>query len=257
MKIFRPFKNALLLAAASALLFAAPKAQARTYTNEKLSYQIVYHWGMIWKHAGNATLSIKRNGADYNAELVCWTRSWADKIYPLRDTLRVKMNKDFTPVVYEKATHEKGKYAYDVVRFTQNNGTTTGNCSRVRPKKATQNITLSTTGKAYDMLSVFYMLRDLDFTKMTKNQTVKTVVFSGKKKENLTLTYKGVETIKMRDGTKREAHRIGFKFTQDGGKKSSDNLDAWLSTGPSCIPLMLEGKLPIGEVKCYYGPTSD
>ena len=257
MKNFRLFKNALLTTAAFALLIAAPKAQARTYTSEKLSYQIVYHWGMIWKHAGNATLSIKRNGADYKAELVCWTRSWADKIYPLRDTLRVSMNKDFTPIKYEKATHEKGKYAYDVVKFTKSGGSTQGSCARVRPKKETQYVNLTTPGNAYDMLSVFYMLRDLDFAKMTKNQTVKTVVFSGKKKENLSLTYKGIETIKMRDGTKHEAYRIGFRFTQDGGKKSSDNLDAWLSTGPSCIPLMLVGKLPIGEVKCYYGAPAN
>ena len=56
----------------------------------------------------------------------------------------------------------------------------------------------------------------------------------------------------MRDGSKRKAHKIQFRFTQEGGKKSSDNISVWLSTEESRIPLLLVGKLPVGEVKCYY-----
>ena len=56
----------------------------------------------------------------------------------------------------------------------------------------------------------------------------------------------------MRDGSKRKAHCITFRFTQKGGKQSSDNLTAWMSTEADRIPLLLVGKLPVGEVKCYY-----
>ena len=101
------------------------------------------------------------------------------------------------------------------------------------------------------MVSVFYMLRNLDYNELSRNKNYTTVIFSGKEKEYLTINYKGVETIKMRDGTKRQAHRISFKFTQEGGKKSSDNLTAWMATDDSRIPLLLVGKLPVGEVKCY------
>jgi hypothetical protein len=56
----------------------------------------------------------------------------------------------------------------------------------------------------------------------------------------------------MRDGSKRQAHCITFRFTQKGGKKSSDNISVWMATDDSRIPLLLVGKLPVGEVKCYY-----
>ena len=102
------------------------------------------------------------------------------------------------------------------------------------------------------MVSVFYMLRNLDYDQLSTTKPVSTVIFSGKQKEYLTITYKGKETIKMRDGTKRESYHIKFRFTQEGGKKSSDNLDAWMSTDANRIPLLLVGKLPVGEVKCYY-----
>ena len=26
------------------------------FTDESLDYQIVYHWGVLWKHAANATI---------------------------------------------------------------------------------------------------------------------------------------------------------------------------------------------------------
>ena len=41
-------------------LVIAPVASALTLTNESLNYQIVYHWGVLWKHAGDATLSISK-----------------------------------------------------------------------------------------------------------------------------------------------------------------------------------------------------
>lgn len=226
-------------------------AVARDFTNETLNYEIVYHWGMIWKHAGDATLSIRKTKTGYSSQLTGKTRSWADKVYPVRDTLKCTMNNDLKPLVYEKLTHEKDYYARDVVKFSYNYSHTNAHCTRYR-KSGTTSIDLSAKSQAYDMLSVFYMLRNLDYDELSKNKNYTTVIFSGKEKEYLTINYKGVETIKMRDGTKRKAHSITFRFTQKGGKQSSDDLTAWMSTDESRIPLLLVGKLPVGEVKCYY-----
>ena len=223
----------------------------REFGNETLNYEIVYHWGMIWKHAGDATLSLRKTSSGYNAQLTGKTRSWADKVYPVRDTLKCTMDANLRPLRYEKLTHEKDYYARDVVKFSYNFSHTSAHCTRYR-KSGTTSIDLSAKAQAYDMLSVFYMLRNLDFNELSRNKNYTTIIFSVKEKEYLTINYQGIETIKMRDGSKRQAHRITFKFTQEGGKKSSDNLTAWMSTQDDRIPLLLVGKLPVGEVKCYY-----
>ena len=224
---------------------------ARTYTSETLNYQIVYQWGMVWKHAGDATLSIKRSGDGYKAMLTGKTRSWADKVYPVRDTLKCTMKSDMAPLRYEKLTHEKSYYARDVLDFKYNYSHTSATAKRYR-KSGNTTVQLDAKCQAYDMLSVFYMLRNLNFDQMAKNKAITTVIFSGKEKEYLTIRYRGVENVKLRDGSKRQAYRVTFKFTQEGGKKSSDDLDAWMATDESRIPLLLVGKLPVGEVKCYY-----
>ena len=228
------------------------QATARDFSNETLNYEIVYHWGMIWKHAADATLSIRKTkDGGYYSQLTGKTRSWADKVYPVRDTLRCTMDAKLRPLRYEKATHEKDYYARDVINFSYNYSHTNAHCTRYR-KKGTTSIDLSAKAQAYDMVSVFYMLRNLDYDELSRNKNYTTVIFSGKQKEYLTINYKGVESIKMRDGKKRQAHCINFRFTQQGGKESSDNITVWMATDESRIPLLLVGKLPVGEVKCYY-----
>lgn len=249
----RRFAAAMALVAVAAL--CAPRLHAINFSNETLNYQIVYHWGIIWKHAANASLSISRTGNGYNAVLVGRTRSWADKVYPVRDTLKCSMAADLTPRTYQKLTHEKNYYARDEVKFTYSNGSTHGTCSRYRPGKATQRTQVVARGRAYDMLSVFYMLRNLNFGSMAEGKTFRTAIFSGKEKENLTITYRGVTTVKMRNGSQPKVYHVTFTFTQDGGTKSSDGIDAYLSIDARRIPLMLVGKLPVGEVKVYYAGT--
>ena len=234
------------------MCLTAAIGEARTYTSETLNYDIVYEWGMVWKHAADASLSIKKTSSGYFAQVVGKTRSWADKVYPVRDTLKCTMNAKMQPLKYEKLTHEKSYYARDVVQFSYNYSHTNATGTRYRKGKPNQTINLSAKCQAYDMVSVFYMLRNLDFNELSKSKSYTTVIFSGKEKEYLTLRYKGVENVKMRSGNKRQGYRISFKFTQEGGKKSSDDIDVWLSTDEARIPLVIVGKLPIGQVKCYY-----
>ena len=227
-------------------------AVAADYTNETLHYDVVYQWGFIWKHAADAKLAIRKTSTGYFSLLTGRTRSWAEKIYPTRDTLKCSMNDKMQPLLYENIVHEKTYYARDVVKFQYNYSHTSAHCTRYRKDKEPETVDLSAACQAYDMVSVFYMLRGLNFDTMTKNKPVTTIIFSGKQKEQLTIRYLGVEKVKLRDGSKHQAHRITFKFTRDNGKKSSDDIDAWLSTDAQRIPLLLVGKLPIGEIKCYY-----
>ena len=237
------------------VLLGVGSVTARPYGTETLNYEIVYQWGMIWKHAANATLSITPSGAGYKAMLVGYTRSWADKIYPVRDTLVCTMDKDLHPLKYEKFTHEKDYYAIDEVVYSYGLGRTNAKCTRHRPNRPDiedVNIELSARAQAYDMVSVFYMLREIDYNAKKAGDIISTIIFSGKQKEYLTLTYRGVEKVKLRDKSTRMAHKISFRFTQEGGKKSSENIDVWLSNDSNLVPLLLLGRMPVGEIKCYY-----
>ena len=228
---------------------------AASFQNENLKYVISYKWGLIHKDAGEATLSLKRNGNNYNIMLTAKTKPWADKIYQVRDTLKGTLRvSDLKPLSYAKITHEKGEYKRDEIKYTITGNTTTGKATRYRYNKGVPSVTQNTfsaTGPVYDMLSVFYYLRSLDFAKMSKDKTYVATIFSGKRKETIRIRYMGLEKIKLKDKSEREAYHIKFNFTKEGGKKSSDDMDTWISTDSSHVPLYLVGKLPVGEVRAY------
>lgn len=235
------------------------QANAADFSDETLHYVVSYKWGIIHKDAGTATLTLKNSGNHYYLKLTGKTKSWADSFYQVRDTLIGKVKKNgFRPESYSKIAHEDGKYSRDDIIYSYGGSTVGGHAHRVKIDKK-GNMTQSekkftASGRVYDMLSVFYFLRTLDYSEMTSGHSVKATMFSGSKVENLTIRCVGKETVKLRDKSKREAYHIKFRFTTQGQKKSSDDIDAWISTDASHIPLQIVGSLPIGQVKCYYIP---
>lgn len=251
MKNFK-LKIVLLLSVVLTGVFSASAA----FSNETLKYVIAYKWGVVHKDAGDATLSLRNNGGNYNITLTAKTRPFADKLFMVRDTLRTTVAVNgFKPKTYVKTTHEGGKYARDQINYSYAGGKTTASVNRVKEKKGKltkSSKSMSVNGSAYDMLSIFYYIRTLDFAKMAKGHTYRTYVFSGSQVETVNIKNLGIEKIKLRDKTTREAYHVRFNFTSDGRKKSSADMDTWISTDSRHIPLLLEGSLPVGKVKCYY-----
>lgn len=238
------------------MVFCSPSSGA-TFSDESLHYVISYKWGLIHKDAGDATLSLRNHGNEYMIKLTGKTKPWADNFYQVRDTLLGRVKKDgLRPVAYTKIAHEKGKYSRDDISYSHAGKVVGGAAKRIRQQKdgslkATEK-QLTGSGDVYDMLSVFYFIRQIDYSKLQKGEEVSATVFSGSKVETITIRCVGTETIKLRDKSKREAYHIKFKFTTAGKKKSSDDIDTWISTDSSHIPLLVVGSLPVGQVKCYY-----
>lgn len=224
---------------------------------EVLSYRVLYKWGLVQKHAGNCTISLTRQGNNYEATATARSASWADKFYHLRDTLRSTMSvADLAPSRYERLAHEDGKYSRDLLQITRSGNRFSTTAHRWRRKKGSSEITEATVnlvadGMTVDLLSSFFYLRSLHFSTMNPGTTTKLNIFSGRKKELLSITYKGLTTLKIK-GKEHQTYKVVFTFTTDGKKQSSDPIEAWISTEGQNIPLKLVGKLKIGQVQCIY-----
>lgn len=238
-------------------LASANIAIAVSFNNESLNYKVMYKWGVVNKQAGHATLSLKRQGNQYITQLTAASEHWADRFYKVRDTLNgnIVIN-GFRPTFYEKIAHEGGEHKHDIVRYSRSGSNVTGNCTRrVVNKKGqltkNEKRSLTAIGTTLDMLSSFYYMRSLPYNTYRAGHPITVNVFSGKRKELLTIKYIGTEKINV-DKKTYNCYHIRFTFTGDGGKKTSDDMDAWISTEPDHIPIKLEGKLKVGKVQCYY-----
>ncbi|MDE6264676.1 MAG: DUF3108 domain-containing protein [Paramuribaculum sp.] len=247
------------LAAAIVFLMycASAYAESISFQKESLNYKVMFKWGLVHKQAGRATLTIADDGSKYVAKLTARSESWADRFYSVRDTLISFIGKtDMLPHKYERIAYEGGSFAHDIVIFSRNGNTITGDAERYRRKKNAKETvrstgSLSAEGHTVDLLSVFYYLRAIDFKSITPGYNKTINIFSGKKKELLNIKYHGEEVLSL-DGKKYNTYRISFTFTTDGSKKSSDDIYTWISVENSHIPLKLEGKLKVGKIQCLY-----
>lgn len=238
-------------------LFSSINILAADLSSENLTYNVMFKWGLINKKAGEARVMLRTiPGTDnFRATIVAASEPWADRIYILRDTLYTEMSREsFIPSRYERIAHENGRYEHDIIDFTRIDDTFTAECiHRVRRKNETviseYMTNLEATGMTVDFVSAFYYLRELDFPTMLPGHAVTINIFSGRRKELLRFSFRGVESVKV--GERRQnAYKVEFTFTSDGKKKTSDPITAWISTDSRRVPLLIEGKLPIGKVRC-------
>ncbi len=246
-------KNFIIVLLVSVL--ACTWAGAKEFSPETLRYKVMYKWGLINKKAGDVTITLSHKADTYDARLTAMTASWADKFYKVRDTLRSEIKKaGLEPVSYRKFAHESKDYNLDEVIYRRDGANVYGDCShkwfREGKLRRSQDTTLVAQGTTIDMLTAFYFMRTLPYESMTRGYVETVNIYSGKRKELLTIKYLGEESVKT-DGKTYPCFKVAFIFTSDGKKKSSDDMFAWITTDPARIPVKLEGKLPVGSVKCF------
>lgn len=245
----------LTLALCAALMACACAWADGGFADETITYKVMYKWGLINKRAGTVTATLRNDGDMYRCVLTARTASWADEFYKVRDTLTCTIRKEgFEPVIYEKMSHEDNTYEHNLVSYFREGGITKANCSTYRTKKGKvkrdEKKVLEGEGLTLDMFSAFYYMRMLPFEEWQPGQKFNINVFSGRRKELLTINYHGTETITFDEQT-YDCYSITFKFTSDGKTKSSDDMMAWITTGEERLPVKLEGKLPVGSIKCF------
>lgn len=234
----------------------APRDADITFSDETLRYKVMFKWGMINKVAGRATVSLRQDADSYYSTVYARSEPWADRIYTLRDTLTTVMSRTtLAPRRYKRIAHEGGRYECDDVKFTLASNCFTADCVRHRRRKNDTTTVATTTrlraeGMTVDFLSAFYYLRSLNFDNMLPGHSVTINIFSGKRKELLKFSFKGIDSVKGPDGRKHMAYRVVFTFTSDGKKESSDPITAWISMDSRRVPLQIEGKLKVGKIMC-------
>lgn len=239
-----------------AMILAALSATAANFPNETLSYVIQYKWGLVQKNAATAKLKLTNTASSYNIVLSASTLPWANSIFPVQDTLKSVISKTtFKPQSYTKITPENKKYRKDWLVYSYVGNHAYGKCTRWKQNPGTKMfksvVNCSATGPTYDMLSIFYYIRTLNYPLMMKGKVVKANIFSGSAPEVITIKCVGQETVKLPSGKSYPCYHLQFTFTTGGGTKSSAPMNAWVTTDQQHIPVKLVGTLAIGQVRCF------
>jgi hypothetical protein len=236
-------------------------AQAQCFENnssfkegEILNYEVFYNWGFIWLNAGYVEFKVKegefRNRPVYHFDAYGATYKSYDWIFKVRDSYQSFLDKEsLKPLWFRSQTYEGGyetdnKYYFDPGKnmaylFTKNSD---------RP---IQKDTLRMPSCTFDVLSLIYYSRNLDFSRKKPGDSIPVIVILDTSVYNLYIRYLGKEILESRDGKKYKCIKFSALLVEGTIFKGGEDLFAWVTDDKNRIPILVEAKILVGSVKAY------
>ena len=231
-------------------------AQQKPAAVEELVYSGYYNWGIFWMRAGTVKFTVspseKYPGAVELQAIGTSLPSW-DWVFKLRDTLTSHFNPDnFLPYEFSRKAHE-GSYHktfdytvdYDSMRVY-------GETHKIG--KYFRKDTIPLQPLTYDMLSVAWMAREINFDTLSPKELIPIRILIDNKIYDLYIRYQGLDKVRV-GGKKRECYVFSPLLVEGDVFKGGENMKIWVSKDEHRIPLMVEAKILVGSVKGILEPA--
>jgi hypothetical protein len=221
---------------------------------EKVIYQAFYNWGIVWVDAGWVMFSVK--DTVYEGKDVYFLDSYGrsqpsyDWFFKVRDRYQCYLDKNtLQPLWFHRQNYEGGfevdyKYIFD----HKNNIAYTYTENSDRPY---QEETVKFPECTYDVLSLIYFARNIEFSGFNIDDSVPVVSIIDREIYNLYIRYKGRDTIKLNDGSKYSCLMFSALLVEGTIFKGGEDLYVWVTDDKNRVPVKVEAKILIGSVKAY------
>lgn len=251
------FTLALLLISVFTMTWGQCKIENTFFKEgETLIYDMYFKLGFTSTNAGKLKLTVSKeqyqNEECYKMTFQTNTSGLVNSIFAINDTLYAYMSKDLQPVAYMKRAMEGGDYTKEDLSYTyKDDGKIDIRTIRHKNGEFRFDEVLTSEKCIYDLVSVVYYARTIDFSKMNKGDEVTVNFISGKKMSNALIEYKGEKNVKGNDGKRYDCIDLELKFTAGGGSaKSKEMMKVAITNDKNRVPIQIESKLKkIGSVK--------
>jgi hypothetical protein len=221
---------------------------------ETVNYDVYYNWGFLWVNAGYVQFRVKekefRKRKVYHLESYGNTYKSYDWIFKVRDYYQSYVDVEtFEPLWFYQQNSEGGyeannKYFFDQKKnkayiYTQNSE---------RPFKKD---TLHVPECTYDVLSLIYFARNIDFSGLGIGDSVPVKALLDTSVYDLYIRYLGKEVCKSKDGKKYNCIKFAALLVEGTMFKGGEDLIAWVTDDRNRIPVLVEAKILVGSVKAY------
>lgn len=217
---------------------------------EELVYDGYYNWGFIWVKAGRVEFTLTETKEYPDAQILNVVGyslpSW-DWVFNIRDTLTsVHHAKTFMPYEFSRKAHEGNYHKTFDYKFNYKDSLIIGDIHRIGKFRRTDTVKMKPL--TYDMLSVAWMARELDFESFQKNDIIPIKILIDSKIYDLYIRYLGTSRIKA-DGVKEECYVFSPLLVEGDVFKGGESMKIWVSRDEYRIPIMVESKILVGSVK--------
>ncbi len=220
-------------------------------SDEKITYEILYNWGVIWVSAGEANFTtelIQQNkNPYYKFTGTGFTYPKYDWFYKVRDRFEsICDTNDLHPLRFVRDTKEGGNVNYSDNIFNRQRRTAYSFTRHKSNEIKRDSVRISDC--TYDVLSMIYFARNIDFSKYKVNAKIPISLYLESEVYSLYIEYLGKEKLKTDLG---EFNCIKFHPLLVEGTifKAGDDMTVWVSDDKNRIPLYVETPVIVGTIK--------
>jgi hypothetical protein len=219
---------------------------------EDVSYVVSYNWSFIWIDVGEARFLVKEKKIKNKTylDLNGWGKTYSnwDHFFKVRDYYKsVVYPESLKPVFFLRDVEEgdiKFKITYKFIRkknlvYAERKGNT----------GAHHLDTVKVSDDTYDLLSIIYYARTLDFKNLKPNQKVPISIMLDRKYERLYFRYIGREIFEDKKVGKFKTIKIKVLTVPSFEFKGGETLTIWVTDDKNHIPVWIESPISVGAVK--------
>lgn len=105
------------------------------------------------------------------------------------------------------------------------------------------------SGEVYDLMSSFLYLRNVNFAKYAKGDTIRISTFYEDELYHFKMVMQGVETFSSKVG-EIQAYKLKFLMPTSDVFPNEDGVHAWISSDQNHLPLRIEAEMFFGKAYC-------
>lgn len=227
---------------------------------EKVEYEVYYNWGFIWVNAGEVTFSVKpelyHGKAVYHFISEGTSKPNYDWLYKVRDRYESKVAIDgFRPLWFKRDTYEGNFKVDEEYHYLPEKNQVA--FSLTDSDNPLVEDTLNIKPCTFDVITMVYYARTLDFSKYQKNDKIPINVLIDGEAHNLYIRYLGTETIETREKKKFECIKFKPLLVEGTIFEGGEDMTVWVTNDRNKIPILVEAKIIVGSIKAYLTKTSN
>ncbi len=224
-------------------------------SGEWAKYAAVYNWGWIWVDAGEVFFEVEdifyKGRQHFKLRGYGATLRKYDWMFTVRDTFETVVRKnDIRPVYYRRNTSEGGfkvknefwyEYRPENIKITT---------SSWNSKKDLERDTFYVKECTYDVLTMIYIARNLDFDGIAKNEIIPIrLIIDNEIFDELYIRYLGKEVFTTRHGEMYNTIKFSPLLVEGTMFNEGEGMTVWVTDDKNRVPLQVEAKILVGSVK--------
>lgn len=222
---------------------------------EVLKYQAYYNWGFIWLNAGFVEFKVKKSS--YLTRPVYYFDAYGashksyDWFFKVRDHFESYLDvQTLRPLWFNQNTNEGGYEVYNRYWFDYDNKKLYKHTQN--SKKPLLKDTLDLPPCTFDLISMVYYCRNLDFSNLKKGDIIPIKSIIDNEYFDLYIRYLGKEKIKTKNNIEYNCIKFSALLVEGTIFKGDEDMVVWVTDDLNRVPVLVEAKILVGSAKAVF-----